>query len=310
MADKVQHAPERSLGELRSARDFIRWGATQFARAGLHFGHGTDNALDESIHLVLHALQLSHDIPDTLLAAALTQDERREVLELLRRRIDERIPAAYLTHSAQFAGLAFYVDERVLIPRSPIAEWIEHGFEPFVDTERVTRILDLGTGSGCIAVACALAFPNARVEAVDISLDALEVTRINIGRYQLEQRVRTVESDLYEHVHGGFDLVISNPPYVDAEHMAELPHEYKHEPSFALAAGADGLDAVRRIVLQTAAHLKDDGVLVMEVGASRDAFEQAFPELELIWLEFERGGENVLLCTKEQLTAVSTGHSG
>lgn len=289
------------MGELRAVRDFIRWGASQFARAGLYFGHGTDNALDESIQLVLHALMLSHDIPDSLLAAVLTADERREVLELLSRRIDERIPAAYLTGSARFAGLWFYVDERVLVPRSPIAEWIEHGFDPFVDAHRVNRILDIGTGSGCIAVASALTFPDALVEALDISADALEVARINIGRHHLEQRVRTVESDLYERVDGRFDLIISNPPYVDAKHMAELPQEYRHEPALGLAAGEDGLDVARRIISQTAAHLNDDGVLVMELGASREAFEQAFPELQVIWLEFERGGENVFLCKKEAL---------
>lgn len=303
MADKAKHTVECTLSELCSVRDFIRWGATQFARAGLHFGHGTDNALDESVHLVLHALHLPYDIPDSVLAATLTHDERRDVAELLWRRIDERIPAAYLTRSAQFAGLSFYVDERVLVPRSPLAEWIERGFSPFIDGDQVTRILDLGTGSGCIAVACALAFPNAQVVAVDVSRPALEVARININNHQLEQRVHVIESDLFERVDGCFDLVISNPPYVDAQHMAELPQEYRHEPALGLAAGDDGLDFVRRIVSQAAAHLTDEGVLVMEVGASRDAFESAFPALEVIWLEFERGGENVLLSTKAQLAA-------
>jgi ribosomal protein L3 glutamine methyltransferase len=296
---------ERDVVELRSVRDFMRWGASQFARAGLHFGHGTDNALDESIHLVLHALKLSHEIPDSLLPAVLTEDERREVLDLLWRRIDERMPAAYLTGSARFAGLWFYVDQRVLVPRSPIAEWIEQGFAPFLDTDRVARILDIGTGSGCIAVACAVAFPDALVEALDISTDALEVARINIGRHHLDQRVRAVKSDLYDHVDGRFDLIVSNPPYVDAIDMAELPQEYRHEPVLGLAAGEDGLDVVRRIVSQSAAHLNDDGVLVLELGASREAFEQAFPELEVVWLEFEHGGENVLLTTKDALSGQS-----
>lgn len=301
MADKPQQRVDSSLPELGSVRDFIRWGASEFARAGLHFGHGTDNALDEAIALVLHALHLSYDTPDTLLGAALTEAERREVLALLRRRIDERIPAAYLTHSARFAGLSFYVDERVLVPRSPMAEWIERGFEPFVDPERVARVLDLCTGSGCIAIACALAFADACVEAVDISADALEVTRINIERHQLEHCVAATESDVYERVDGAFDLVVSNPPYVDVRHMAALPREYEHEPSLGLAAGKDGLDVVRRIITQTAAYLNDGGVLVLEVGASRDAFETAFPGLDVVWLEFERGGENVLVTTKEAL---------
>lgn len=292
--------------ELLSVRDFIRWGASEFGRAGLHFGHGTDNALDESIQLVLHALHLSHDMPDSLLGAVLTEGERAAVLALLRRRIDERIPAAYLTHSARFAGLSLYVDERVLVPRSPIAEWIERGFVPFVDPDRVARVLDLGTGSGCIAIACAFAFPNAHIQAVDISADALEVARINIARYALEQSVETVQSDLYEGVDGGFDLVVSNPPYVDTEHLAVLPPEYGHEPRHGLAAGDDGLDVLRRIISQSAAHLNEDGVLVLEVGASRDAFEQAFPALEAVWLEFERGGEDVLVATREALLRCSS----
>lgn len=301
MSDDLQRHAEIALAELVTGWDFVRWGASRFGEAELAFGHGTDNAVDEAAALVCHALHLDPDVSAEVLRGQLLASERRAVAELLVRRVRERVPAAYLTRRAWFAGLPVYVDERVAVPRSPIAEWIERGFEPWLERGRVRRVLDLGTGSGCIAVACAVAFPEARVDAVDVSADALEVAAVNVRRHGLTHRVRTLRSDLFERVQGPYHLIVSNPPYVDEATLAELPPEYQHEPRAALAAGADGLDCVRRILAEAGRHLASDGALVVEVGLARAALEAAFPDLPFVWLELERGGENVFLLTAEAL---------
>lgn len=290
------------IDDLRTPRDLVRWGASRFNEAGLHFGHGTDNAVDEANVLVLHALHLPPGIPDELMRANLTRAERREVLELLRRRVLERAPAPYLTREAWFAGLSFYVDERVLVPRSLLGEWVERGFSPWLDGVEVRRVLDLGTGSGCIAIACALAFPEAEVDAVDVSEDALDVARVNVERHGVEERVSLVRSDLFQALPAHrYQLVVSNPPYVDAAELSRMPAEYHREPRLGLAAGADGLDVVRRILQQAGDYLADDGVLVVEVGASRRALEQAYPHAPFLWLAMERGEDGVFLLTAEQV---------
>jgi ribosomal protein L3 glutamine methyltransferase len=287
--------------------DFVRWGASLFNAADIHYGHGMDNAIDESLTLVLHVLHLPHGLDRELMTAALTADEKAMVLSLFRRRLQERIPVSYITNEAWFAGLKFYVDERVLVPRSPIAELIEAGFIPWVDPDAVSHVLDLCTGSGCIAAACAHYFPGVMVDAVDISKDALAVAWININNLGLEDQVALLQSDLFEAIEQGtrYDIIVSNPPYVDAESMATLPREYRHEPALGLAAGTEGLDIVMRILRDAPDYLSDDGILIVEVGASMDALIEACPEVPFTWLEFERGGEGVFLLTAEQCRAAA-----
>ncbi|MGD2083028.1 MAG: 50S ribosomal protein L3 N(5)-glutamine methyltransferase [Chromatiales bacterium] len=288
---------------LLTLRDWVRWGASRLSEAGVFFGHGTDNALDEAVNLVLHAVHLEHDLPPAYLDARLVPAERDAVVRLFRRRIDERIPAAYLTQEARFADLNFYVDERVLVPRSPMAELIESRFAPWVEPDRVERILDLCTGSGCIGIACAYMFPDARIDATDISEPALEVARINVERHGLEDRVRLMRSDLFDALAGDdvYDLVVSNPPYVGREELAVLPEEYRREPALGLESGDEGLDSVSRILADASGHLSPGGIIVVEVGHSAPALAARFPEVPFLWVELERGGEGIFVLTAEQL---------
>ncbi|HUO83053.1 MAG TPA: 50S ribosomal protein L3 N(5)-glutamine methyltransferase [Gammaproteobacteria bacterium] len=289
-----------AAASLDTVADFIRWGASRFNAAGLAFAHGTDNAVDEAASLVLHALHLPPEPPAYLLHGRLTREEKQAVIELLERRIRERRPAAYLTGRTWFAGLEILVDERVLVPRSPIAELIEGGFAPWLDPQRVSAVLDLGTGSGCIALACAVAFPRAAVDAADISPEALEVAARNIDAHGAGERVRLVRSDLFAGLAGRrYDLIVSNPPYLSEHELAGLPPEFAHEPRLGLVAGRDGLAAVSRILGEARRHLTDGGILVLEVGSAAQAVAQAWPELPFIWPEFSRGGSGVLMLTTQ-----------
>ncbi len=282
--------------------ELIERGARRLRRAGVFFGHGTDNAWDEAAALVLHALRLPHSGQRALHARRVASDGIKRVDELLTRRIEERIPAVYLTGETWFAGLPFHIDPRVLIPRSPIAELIERRFAPWIDPRRVRRILDVGTGSGCIAIASAKALPRARVDAVDISAAALEVAAINVRRHRLRRRVRLLRSDHFSALAGErYDIIVANPPYVGRREMSGLPPEYRHEPRIALAAGRDGLDSVAVILREARAHLLRGGLLIVEVGNTEAAVCRTFRRLPFIWLEFERGGGGVFLLTAEQI---------
>ena len=288
--------------ELQTMRDWVRWGASRFNEHGLFFGHGTDNALDESLALVLHALRLNHDLPADYLDARVTADETKRIMRLFQDRIERRVPAAYLVGEARFAGLDFYVDENVLVPRSPIAELIERGFSPWLDAEHVGSVLDLCTGSGCIGIACAYAFPDALVDLSDISPAALDVATRNIERHRLEGRVRALRADVYDGLDGErYDLIVSNPPYVSSAEMAGLPAEYRHEPELGLEAGDDGMDVVARILAGAADYLRPGGIMVVEVGASAEFLLARYPDVPFLWLDFERGGDGVFLLTAEQL---------
>jgi ribosomal protein L3 glutamine methyltransferase len=285
-----------------TVRELIARGARRLRRARVFFGHGTDNAWDDSAALVLHALQLPHSGEPALYARRVGSRGIDRVDELLARRITERIPAVYLTGETWFAGLPFHVDRRALIPRSPIAELIERRFAPWIDPRRVRRILDVGTGSGCLAIACAKALPRARIDAVDISPQALEVAALNVRRHRVGRRVRLVRSDHFSALAGErYDIIVANPPYVGRREMSGLPAEYRHEPPIALAAGRDGLDSVRVILRESLAHLHPGGLLIVEVGNTEVAVRRAFRRLPFIWLEFARGGGGVFLLTAEQI---------
>ena len=287
---------------LTTIRDFIRWGASRFVESGLVFGHGTDNALDESAALVLHSLHLPFNLSSEYFSAVLTPAERHSVCALIARRIHERKPLAYLTGQAFFAGLSFFVDERVLVPRSPIAELIEQDFEPWLEASTVGRVLDLCTGSGCIAIACAFAFPDAEIDAVELSPQALEVAAINVTEYGLESRLHLIESDLYAQLdEQQYDLIVSNPPYVNRAEWEQLAEEFRAEPEMGLVAGERGLDCVHGILEGAASRLNEHGILVVEVGSSAQAIIEAYPSLPFLWLDFERGGDGVFLLTAEQL---------
>lgn len=291
-----------ALEEMGTVRDFIRWAVTQFNQEELVYGHGTDNAWDEAVNLVLTSLQLPPDIDTNVLDAKLTLSEKRVLAERIKRRVEERIPVPYLVNEAWFAGLNFYVDQRVLIPRSPIAELVEDEFSPWVEEANVHHILDLCTGSGCIAIASAMAFPNAMVDAVDIDENALCVANINIERFGLEENVKAIRSDLFAALAGKqYDIIVSNPPYVGHLEYSALPAEYAHEPEGALLCRQDGLEIVRRILANAANYLTPTGILVVEVGFGQELLEAQYPNVPFTWLQFERGGEGVFLLTAEEL---------
>ncbi|MEM9688262.1 MAG: 50S ribosomal protein L3 N(5)-glutamine methyltransferase [Pseudomonadota bacterium] len=279
--------------------------AGRFRDAGLSYGHGTDNPDDEAAWLVFSVLGLSFSDGPSAYDRTATPTQLERVRALAQRRADERRPLAYLLNEAWFCGLKFFVDERVLVPRSPIAELIVDRFEPWVDAERVDRILDLGTGSGCIAIASTLAFPEARVDAVDVSGDALDVARVNAEAHKVADRLTLIQSDFFTDLEANhYSLIVTNPPYVDRADMADRSEEYRHEPELGLASGDDGLDATRVILKQASRFLEDDGILVCEVGNSRPALEDAFPRLPFTWLEFEHGGEGVFLLNKTDLESL------
>jgi ribosomal protein L3 glutamine methyltransferase len=288
--------------ELKTIRDYGRYAASRFNEAGLFFGHGTDNAWDDAMALILHTLYLPHNINPAILDANLTADEQTKLLALIDKRVADRIPVPYLTKEAWLAGMSFYVDERVLIPRSPIAELIENHFEPWTLYEDVHTILDLCTGSGCLAITCAKAFPHAQVDASDISADALAVAKINVLRHNVEDQVQLHQSNLFQTLPvKKYDVIISNPPYVSAEEMSSLPAEFRHEPSLGLAAGNTGTDLAALILKDAPRYLADNGILIVEVGNSEHALAEQYPELPFTWLEFERGGGGVFMLTAEQL---------
>jgi len=273
-------------------------------RARVHFGHGTDNARDEAAELVFFVAGLAHELGSSAYSRPLTARRAARIDALLARRIDERIPLPYLTHRAFFAGIELYVDERVLVPRSPIAELVLQRFQPWVDARRVRHILDVGTGSGAIALASAMAFPRARVDAVDVSVPALRVARRNLHRLKLTKRVRMLRSDYFDAVQGrSYDIIVSNPPYVGRAEMRALPREYRHEPRLGLASGADGLDAVRSIFAAARRHLSHDGILVVEVGNTEGRLLRTFPRLPFIWPQITMGGGGVFLLRAADLDA-------
>lgn len=306
MTDLHQQCAE-AADQLSTIGDMIRWSVSRMNEADIYFGHGTDNPWDEALLLVTHALNLPWNIAPEWHSARLTRSEREAVVNLLGARIEQRVPAPYLTGVAWFCDLPFVVDERVLIPRSPIGQMIEQSFAPWWQGRleqgqpAPQRILDLCTGSGCIGIACAVKFPQAEVELLDLSFDALTVADENIRRHGLEDRVTALQSDLFASASGRYDLIVSNPPYVDADDMNSLPEEYHHEPELALAAGDDGLDLVRIMLQQARDYLTDDGLLVVEVGNSWPALVEAYPELPLVWPEFKRGGHGVFVLQARDL---------
>lgn len=296
---------EQIINQLHTIQDFIRWAASMFNRADIYYGHGSDNAIDEAKQLVLPSLDLPLTIPSEFYAANLTLEEKHLIIENVLARTQQHIPTPYLTNRAWFCGHQFYVDERVLIPRSPIGELIQHHLDGIIDFEP-RNILDLCTGSGCIGIACAYEYPDAEVDVADISADALEVAQTNIESHQLSHRVLPVLSDLFNDLpEVQYDVIITNPPYVDEEDMDDLPLEFKTEPELALAAGNDGLDIVKRILKEAADHLSKFGVLICEVGNSSVALQQQYPQVPFKWIEFKQGGDGVFMLTKKQLIEFS-----
>jgi ribosomal protein L3 glutamine methyltransferase len=289
--------------DLVTLRDWLRYAVSRFGEAGLAFGHGTTNSYDEAAYLILHALHLPLDRLEPFLDARITQVERTRLAELLARRIDQRVPAAYLTHEAWLGDFRFYVDERVIIPRSFIADLLPDGLAAFVgDAAAVTSALDLCAGSGCLAILLAHAYPDAEIDAVDLSSDALAVAQRNVAEYGLADRVNLIRSDLFANLsEKTYDLIISNPPYVTANSMHQLPPEYRHEPVIALAGGDDGLDAVRGILRDAPRFLNPQGVLVVEIGHNRDACELAFPRLGFLWLDTGSSTDSVFLLKREDI---------
>ena len=300
------------INELHTLRDVVRWATTQFNAAELFYGHGNDDAFNDALQLILHSLNLPvTEFPELFADARLTHAEKQVIADLLYRRIHDRVPVPYLTHEAWFADLPFYVDERVLIPRSPFAELIHDQFLPWVvDPDEITHVLDLCTGSGCIAIACAEAFSDAQVDAIDISSDALDVANINIDKHHLNDRVHAIQSDLWSALDNQhYDLIVSNPPYVGADEMATLPSEYRHEPQSALEAHDNGLALVEQILSQAAKFLTPDGLLFVEVGNSDYAVMEKWPDIEFLWLDFEHGGHGIFMLTQAQCVSFNQHYS-
>lgn len=288
---------------LHTVRDCLRFAVSRFYQAELFFGHGSSDAYDEAVYLILHTLHLPIDTLAPFLDARLTDSELGEVLNIIQRRVEQRIPAAYLTHEAFLGEYRFYVDERVIVPRSFIAELLLSQLSPWIaEPEEVSSVLDLCTGSGCLAILCADAFPNALIEAVDISADALAVAERNVADYELQNQVYLVESNLFTDLVGRrYDLIISNPPYVDAESVSALPQEYLHEPELSLGSGPDGLDATRQILKHAADHLTENGILIVEIGHNRDVLEAAYPDLPFTWLDVSAGDQFVFMLHRNDL---------
>ena len=298
----MNHFPE-AASPLKTVRDCLRFAVSRFNESKLFFGHGSADAFDEAAYLILHTLHLPLDKLDPFLDAALTPAELGKVLNIIEQRVQKRLPAAYLTHEAWLGDFRFYVDERVIVPRSFIAELLRDDFAPWIaDPDGITRVLDLCTGSGCLAILAAYAFPDAEIDAADLSPDALAVARRNVEDYGLQDRVHLIESNMFEKLQGRqYDLIISNPPYVDAASVAALPPEYLHEPKLALGSGNDGLDATRNILAHAADHLVPGGVLAVEIGHNRDALEAQFPELPFTWLNVAAGDDFVFLLHEDDL---------
>ncbi len=294
---------DEAVAELHSIQDLLRWAVSRFNAAQIYYGHGTDNPWDEALQLVLPSLFLPLDLPKEMYVSRLTSSERYRIVERVVRRVNERIPVAYLTNKAWFCGLEFFVDERVLIPRSPIGELIDDRYRDLLPRPPA-RILDMCTGSGCIAVASAFAFPESEVDAVDISGDVLSVAEHNIQAYGLDNRVTPIRSDLFRELPAWrYDLIVTNPPYVDEEDMGDLPQEFQAEPVLGLAAGRDGLKLVRRILACAPSYLSDDGVLICEVGNSMVHLIEQYPDIPFNWIPFDHGGDGVFSLTREQLVA-------
>ncbi|MGK0524324.1 MAG: ribosomal protein L3 glutamine methyltransferase [Pseudomonadales bacterium] len=289
------------IEDLHTVRDYLRYASSRFSASTVFFGHGTDNVWDEAVQLVMRTLHLPLDNNTLFLDARLAREERELILERIRRRIDDRIPLAYLLGEAWFMGMPFHVDERVLVPRSPIGELIENGFQPWLGDKSVERILDLCSGSGCIGIGAATVFEDASVDLSDVSSDALAVAESNIDLHELRDRVRTVQSDVFANISGQYDIIVSNPPYVDAEDLADMPQEFHHEPALGLAAGNDGLDIAHRIIAGAAEHLTPGGLLVVEVGNSWVALDEAYPDLPFTWLDFSNGGDGVFAIAEQNL---------
>jgi len=293
----------KAAQNLHTVRDFLRFAVSRFNQAKLFFGHGSSDAYDEAAYLILHTLHLPLDRLEPFLDAQLTDGERTEVLGIIQQRVEKRIPAAYLTHQALLGDFSFYVDERVIVPRSFIAELLLEQLSPWIaEPDEINSVLDLCTGSGCLAILAAHAFPNARVDAADLSPDALSVAERNVADYKLQDRVNLIESDLFAKLDGKqYDLIISNPPYVDAESVNALPQEYLHEPEMALGSGHDGLDATRIILKHAAQHLTGNGVLIVEIGHNRDVLEAAYPDLPFTWLDVSAGDQFVFMLHRNDL---------
>lgn len=293
----------RLTEELLSIRDWLRFTVSRFEEAEIFFGHGTDNSYDEAVWLVMSALHIPLDTIENFLDARITEQERKYISSLIERRITERTPTAYLLQEAWLQGFKFYVDERVIVPRSFIAELLQNDLNPWIEfPEMIESAADICTGSGCLGVLLANSFPNATIDVIDISPDAIDVANINIANYGLQDQITAIESDMFTAIKGRtYDLIISNPPYVDAPSMAQLPTEYQREPQLALGSGHDGLDHTHTILREAAKHLNDNGILIVEIGHNRDALLQAYPEVQFVWLEVSSGDEFVFLLSKNQL---------